>query len=257
MEVQQAELPGSDGEHKLQENLGTTKRARAFYNNQVLDHLNTQMCEYLARQEMVFVSTADAAGDCDCSFRAGPPGFVRVLDERTLAYPEYRGNGVLASMGNLVENPRLGLLFLDFFATTVGLHVNGTARIVENGALLAPQESDGQGALPAWLWVVIEVEEAYIHCSKHVPRLTKLSKEIEWGTDDPIKKGGDFFRASSKTGSASSPCRLRSAKARLRTTNWSLFKAAMSRDSSWAGTSATGRKWRRNKATACPGEERK
>ena len=195
MEVQQAELPGSDGEHKLQENLGTTKRARAFYNNQVLDHLNTQMCEYLARQEMVFMSTADAAGDCDCSFRAGPPGFVRVLDERTLAYPEYRGNGVLASMGNLVENPRLGLLFLDFFATTVGLHVNGTARIVENGALLAPRGSDGQGALPAWLWVVIEVEEAYIHCSKHVPRLTKLSKEIEWGTDDPIKKGGDFFRA--------------------------------------------------------------
>jgi predicted pyridoxine 5'-phosphate oxidase superfamily flavin-nucleotide-binding protein len=195
-EAQQAELPGSHGEHELQENLGTAKRARAFYNNQVLDHVNTQMCEYLARQEMVFVSTTDAAGNCDCSFRAGPPGFVTVMDERTLAYPEYRGNGVMASMGNLVENPRLGLLFLDFFETTVGLHVNGTARIVENGA---PQESIGQGVPPAWLWVVIEVEEAYIHCSKHVPRLMKLSKEIEWGTDDPIKKGGDFFKAKTST----------------------------------------------------------
>jgi predicted pyridoxine 5'-phosphate oxidase superfamily flavin-nucleotide-binding protein len=189
------ELPGSQGEHELQEELGTTKRARAFYNNQVLDHLNTQMCEYLARQEMMFVSTSDGAGNCDCSFRAGPPGFVRALNERTLAYPEYRGNGVMASMGNLLENPRLGLLFLDFFATTVGLHVNGTARIVENADLFPYPESDGHRGPTAWLWVVIDVEEAYIHCSKHVPRLAKLSKEIDWGTDDVAKKGGDFFRA--------------------------------------------------------------
>lgn len=187
--------PGSQGEHELQESLGTLKRARAFYGNQVLDHVNPQMCEFLARQEMMFVATADGAGNCDCSFRAGPPGFVKVLDEGTLAYPEYRGNGVMASMGNLVENARIGLLFLDFFETTVGLHVNGTARIVERDALPAPEESHRQEVPQAWLWVVIDVDEAYIHCSKHVPRLSKLSKDIDWGTDDPIKKGGDFFKA--------------------------------------------------------------
>ena len=189
------ELPGSHGEHELQESLGTVKRARAFYNNQVLDHVNVHMRQFLARQEMMFVSTADGAGNCDCSFRAGPPGFVRVLDERTLAYPEYRGNGVMASMGNLVENPHLGLLFLDFFDTTIGMHVNGTARIVETIDLLAAHGSDGQGEPPVRLWVMIEVEEAYIHCSKHVPRLMKKPKDIEWGTDDQTKKGGDFFKA--------------------------------------------------------------
>ena len=190
-------LPGSRGEHELQEALGTVKRARAFYDNQVLDHVNKQMCEFLARQEMMFIATSDAAGNCDCSFRAGPPGFVKVLGERTLAFPEYRGNGVMASMGNLVDNPRLGLLFLDFFETTVGLHVNGTARIVEDLASPGASESDGQKGPVAWLWVVVEVEEAYIHCSKHVPRLAKLSKDIEWGTDDQVKKGGDFFKAKS------------------------------------------------------------
>ena len=194
-EGQRPDLPGSQGEHELQESLGTLKRARAFYNNQVLDHVNPQMCEFLARQEMMFVATADTAGNCDCSFRAGIPGFVRVLDQRTLAYPEYRGNGVMASMGNLVENARLGLLFLDFFETTVGLHINGTARIVEDATLRDPQESDGERVASAGVWVVIDVEEAYIHCSKHVPRLMKLPKEIEWGTDNQVKKGGDFFKA--------------------------------------------------------------
>ncbi len=195
IEEQRRELPGSRGEHELQETLGTTRRARAFYGNQVLDHVNAHMCEYLARQEMMFVSTADAAGNCDCTFRAGPPGFVRVFDVRTVAYPEYRGNGVMASLGNLMENARIGLLFLDFFATTVGLHINGTAKIVENDDLVPLNGSDNCGGPPPERWVVIDVDEAYIHCSKHVPRLMKMPKDIDWGTDDMVKKGGDFFKA--------------------------------------------------------------
>ena len=194
-EPRHTELPGSRGEHDLQQTLGTVKRARAFYSNQVLDHINAHMREYLARQEMMFVSTADAAGNCDCTFRAGPPGFVQVIDERNVAYPEYRGNGVMASMGNLLENPRLGLLFLDFFATTVGLHINGTAKIVENADLVPLDGWESSGGPSPERWVVIEVEEAYIHCSKHVPRLMKMPKEIDWGTDDMVKKGGDFFKA--------------------------------------------------------------
>jgi predicted pyridoxine 5'-phosphate oxidase superfamily flavin-nucleotide-binding protein len=193
--VGDVELPGSRGEHGLQETLGTVKRARAFYNNQVLDHVNTHMSEYLARQEMVFVSTADAAGNCDCSFRAGPPGFVRVLDPRTVAYPEYRGNGVMASMGNLTENPRIGLLFLDFFETTIGLHINGTAEVVENADMLPMARLESPGGPSPERWVVIDIEEAYIHCSKHVPHLMRMSKDIDWGTDDMVKKGGDFFKA--------------------------------------------------------------
>src|SRR6516162_3606835 len=130
-------LPGSNGEHALQERYQTASRALAFYQHQVLDHVNADMRAFLARQEMVFVATADARGECDCSVRVGPPAFVRPLDDVTVAYPEYRGNGVLATLGNLYENAHVALLFLDFFASTVGLHVNGRARIVENADLLA------------------------------------------------------------------------------------------------------------------------
>ena len=79
-------LPGSKGEHRLQKELDTTKKALAFYNKQMLDHLNPTMCEFLADQEIVFIATSDAKGECDCSFRTGPPGWVRVINEKTLAY---------------------------------------------------------------------------------------------------------------------------------------------------------------------------
>ncbi len=130
------ERPGSQGEHTLQEKYDTQKRADNFYQRQMLDHLNPAMQEFIRRQEMVFVATADAQGNCDCSFRAGLPGFVHVLDRTTLLYPEYRGNGVLASNGNISENPHIGLIFIDFFEATIGLHVNGKARIVDNDELL-------------------------------------------------------------------------------------------------------------------------
>lgn len=195
--------PGSRGEHELQDSVHATDRACAFYDNQMLDHLNPLMCTFIARQDMVFIATADAHGECDCSFRAGPPGFVHVLNEKTLVYPEYRGNGVMASLGNIRENAHIGLVFIDFFATTTGLHVNGRAHIVERAVLLdwpavpdairhALQLTDGR---TPERWVMIEVAEAYIHCSKHIPLLQKLDKTIHWGTDDTKHKGGDFFHA--------------------------------------------------------------
>ena len=183
-------VPGSDGERRLQELYGTRERAEAFYENQVLDELNVFMQRFIAERDMVFIATSDGRGECDASFRAGPPGFVRVLGGRTLMYPEYRGNGVLASLGNLSENPHIGLLFIDFYQTCIGLHVNGTARIVEAaGAEAAAAAPDAR----AVLWVEVAVEEAYIHCAKHIPLLARGDKEIHWGTDDEAQKGGDFF----------------------------------------------------------------
>ena len=104
--------PGSDGEHVLQQKFGTQQRADNFYDRQLLDHLNSSMREFIGRQELVFIATADSRGECDASLRSGLPGFVHVLNEKTLIYPEYRGNGVLASLGNLSENPHIGMMFL-------------------------------------------------------------------------------------------------------------------------------------------------
>jgi predicted pyridoxine 5'-phosphate oxidase superfamily flavin-nucleotide-binding protein len=119
-----------------------------------------------------------------------------VIDEHTLTYPEFRGNGVFASAGNILENPHVGLMFLDFTHERIGLHVNGRASLLEDVELrrhvhgLPEPEVPGQKAV---LWTVVHVEEAYIHCRKHIPHLRKVGRDEAWGTDDALRKGGDFF----------------------------------------------------------------
>lgn len=207
----QMDKPGSNGEHALQERFGTLRRAAAFYDHQMLDHLNPLMLDYLTRQEMAFIATSDAAGECDCSFRAGPPGFVRALDERTVIYPEFRGNGVLGSLGNMEENPHVGILFVDFYESAVGLHVNGRAQLVEDASLRALWpviDRDGSHALPEGVaggrgvperWVLVRVEEAYIHCSKNIPLMSRVDKDAAWASGEKPRSGGDFFRAKHST----------------------------------------------------------
>ncbi|SFL45164.1 hypothetical protein SAMN04487943_101620 [Gracilibacillus orientalis] len=189
------------GEKKLQELYGTTKRAASFYKNQLLHYLNEGMTEFISKQGMVFIATADSGGNCDSSFRAGPAGFMRVIDEKTLIYPEYKGNGVMASLGNIYENPHIGLMFIDFFEYHIGLHVNGKASIIDNNELnslkmtqkMINDIKENEGNRPEH-WVIIKVDEAYIHCSKHIPKLQQFDKKISRGTDDENQKGGDFFK---------------------------------------------------------------
>jgi NADPH-dependent 2,4-dienoyl-CoA reductase/sulfur reductase-like enzyme/predicted pyridoxine 5'-phosphate oxidase superfamily flavin-nucleotide-binding protein/bacterioferritin-associated ferredoxin len=205
------ELPGSEGEHELQARYGKSLQALAFYKHRVLEHLNSEMREFIARREMMFVGTADSHGNADASFRAGHAGFVKVLDEHTLAYPEFRGNGVMSSMGNISENPHVGLMFIDFGQDRIGLHVNGSARILEHAefvhfmeeraageaivgdAMLTKLISKDPGNLERW--VIVTVEEAFMHCSKHIPQMQKVDLELQWGTDDARAKGGDYFKA--------------------------------------------------------------
>lgn len=197
-------LPGSAGEHALQLELGNEKRALGFYNNQMLDYLNPAMQDFIKEQTIMFIASSDGHGECDCSYRAGEPGFVRVLDRKHILWPEYRGNGVMASGGNVKENPHLGILFMDFLKHTIGLHINGKAWLRPDGdfdglpedvrkAVAAENLSTG-GKKPAF-WFLVEVEEAYVHCAKHIPRFVLADKDIDWGTDDEVKKGGDFFGA--------------------------------------------------------------
>ena len=195
--------PGSKGEHSQQKKFKTEKRASAFYNTQLLNLLNPEMCKFIAQQEFVFIATSDSKGECDASFRAGHAGFVEVLDTKNLIFPEYRGNGVLASMGNISENPHIGMVFIDFYQSSIGLHVNGKAAILSPHELKA--QPDPSGKIKSAMekstprkpisWVQVEVEEAYIHCSKHIPLMQKKDKSIHWGTDDEKLKGGDFFNA--------------------------------------------------------------
>ena len=82
---------GSKGERELQKMHNTIKSASSFYNSQVLDYLNTEMQKFISEQEMVFLSTADAKGECDASFRAGPKSFIKVLDNHTTDISRIQG----------------------------------------------------------------------------------------------------------------------------------------------------------------------
>jgi predicted pyridoxine 5'-phosphate oxidase superfamily flavin-nucleotide-binding protein len=190
---------GSRGERLLQERLGTAKRAEQFYANQVLDHVNEQMRDFIGQRDLMFVATADADGNCDATLRAGEVGFVRVLDERTLVYPEYRGNGVMASLGNMSENAHVGLLFVDFTGTRVGLHVNGSVRLYHDPAAFRGSASlahaNKKAESPLEHWVEVTVHEAYIHCSKHVPRYNVLPAERRAEARPDEVAEGDFFHA--------------------------------------------------------------
>ena len=176
------------GERQLQDRLGTRDRADAFDARQTLPHLNDRMCGFIGRQEMRFLGTAGASGDGDCTFRAGPPGFIRVLDAEHLSWPEYRGNGVMASLGNITENPHVGLLFIDFHEV-IGLHVNGTAEIVED----PDEEADAPPGRRARLWVAVRVHEAYIHCAKHIPHMVKAPRPRGHSADTEQPKKSDYF----------------------------------------------------------------
>ncbi|MGI5242541.1 pyridoxamine 5'-phosphate oxidase family protein [Dactylosporangium sp. CA-139066] len=193
--------PGSAGERLMQERAGTVERAERFYRQQVLPALNDRMIAFVGRQEMMFVSTADALGHADCTFRAGPAGFVAVLSPGRVTWPEYRGNGVMASVGNILENPNVGLLFVDFFQDVIGLHVNGHATLATDAQMRREFPHLPGDTVPGRRperWVNVHVEEAYIHCAKHIPRLRKVTaEERAWGTDDLRRKGGDFFGAAS------------------------------------------------------------
>lgn len=208
------DLPGSRGEHILQEQYGTASRAANFYETQVTRQLTPQMQEFIARMEMAFIATSDGAGECDCSFRAGPPGFIRVLGDSAVAYPEYRGNGVKASLGNIVENPHIGIFLADFTQDLIGLHLNGRAEILDSSAMGALDpglpEPDAPGRRPEH-WVLTTVAEAYVHCSKHIPKLVPEPRVRHWGTDNPRYKGGDYFGASCYAGRQ--PARLSGASA--------------------------------------------
>src|SRR5215204_2494755 len=91
---------------------------------------------FIERMDMFFLATCDADGHPQCSYKGGDPGFVRVVDEHTLAFPVYDGNGMFLSLGNIRGQARVGMLFIDFEQPN-RLRVNGVATVDEDDPLRA------------------------------------------------------------------------------------------------------------------------
>ena len=157
-----ADRPGSTGEHVLQEQLGTVDRAEAFYDSAMQHELTERMAEFLSERWLGFLGGVDerpVTAPC-----VGDPGFVRIVDADEIAWP---ATAVVEAGRPLVasgEERFLSLVTVDWWDTTVGLHVNG----VGTRRSTAPA---GVDADPGTDWYVLDVEEAYIHCAKHLPEL--------------------------------------------------------------------------------------
>jgi hypothetical protein len=131
-----------------------------------IDRLDRNARQFIALSPFLLLGTAGADGRADVSPRGDPPGFVTVLDEKTLLIPERPGNNLLDSLSNIVANPEVGLLFLiPGFDET--LRVNGRAELVRDPALLAPLAVAGK---PPKLAIRVAVREVYLHCARSFRR---------------------------------------------------------------------------------------
>jgi hypothetical protein len=125
---------------------------------------------FIQRSAMFFVATADAEGRPDCSYKGGLPGFVRVLDEQTLAIPDYDGNGMYRTWGNVLVNPHVGLLFLDF-ETPKRIRVNGTAEVREDDPL--------RSQLPGSVFIVrVKAERIFPNCPRYIHKMQLVEHSV-------------------------------------------------------------------------------
>ena len=128
---------------------------------------------FISSCPMMFVATADAQGHPECSYKGGLPGFVRVLDDQTLAFPDYDGNGMYRSWGNVLVNPAVGLLFLDFEAPK-RLRVNGSAKISADDPLRAD--------FPGSVFIVrVTVSRIFPNCPRYIHKM----QLVEYSTYAP------------------------------------------------------------------------
>lgn len=154
------------------------------------DRLNALTGQFIDRAPFVCVATASSEGGLDVSPRGDPPGFVRVLDDRTLLLPERPGNRIADTLTNLLSDPRIALLFL---IPGVGdtFRVNGVAEIVEDPELLAP--SAVQGKVPR-LGIRVTVQEAYTQCSKALIRSDLWNPERHISRSE-LPSSGEILRS--------------------------------------------------------------
>ncbi|HEY6599250.1 MAG TPA: pyridoxamine 5'-phosphate oxidase family protein [Pseudomonadales bacterium] len=153
----------NEGSRTLQERFDSRRLADRLEQVTLRRAFTDEDRAFIARAPMFFLATADADGRPDCSYKGGLPGFVRVVDDATLAFPSYDGNGQFRSLGNVLVNPHVGMLFIDFEATK-RIRVNGVASIDQDDPLRA--------AYPGADMVVrVQAHEIFPNCPRYIHKL--------------------------------------------------------------------------------------
>jgi len=156
----------SESHRVLQEQFDTVRLADRVVDAVVRPELPAETKAFIESRDMFFLTTIDHRGYPTCSYKGGAPGFVRVMDSATIAFPSYNGNGMFLSMGNINGNNKIGLLFMDF-ETPHRVRVHGVASIDQNDPLLT--EFSG-----AELVVRVAVTETFINCPRYVHQYQRL-----------------------------------------------------------------------------------
>jgi predicted pyridoxine 5'-phosphate oxidase superfamily flavin-nucleotide-binding protein len=172
----------NEGSRRLQDRFDTRRLAdrldERFVQRRVIDDADRAFIE---ERDMFFLATADAEGRPQCSYKGGDPGFVKVLDEHTLAFPNYDGNGRYLSMGNVLVNAHVGLLFIDFTGDPPRrLRVNGIASVDDDDPLLREWER------PQFV-VRVRATEVFPNCPRYIHRmeLVERSRFVPRGECEP------------------------------------------------------------------------
>ena len=151
---------------KLQDQFDTRRLADRLVETLVCAAFTDEDRAFIESQRMFFLATTDADGFPDCSYKGGDPGFVRVLDERTLVFPSYDGNGMFKSLGNIRANPAVGLLFMSF-ETPKRLRVNGTATVSSDDAAIELFPG-------AQLLVRLTPRHVFPNCPRYIPKMQMM-----------------------------------------------------------------------------------
>jgi len=157
-----------DGHRKLQEAFGVKPMADRLAETIIQSTISPEDQKYIEKQNMFFLATVDADGNPNCSYKGGAVGFVRVLDESTLAFPSYDGNSMFLSMGNILVTSKVGLLFINFNRQT-RLRVNGEASIDLADPLLAEyHEAD--------MIVRVKVQQVFPNCPRYIHKMQQIEE---------------------------------------------------------------------------------
>ena len=144
---------------------------------------------FIERMDMFFLATVDAQGHANCSYKGGEPGFIRVVDETTIAFPNYDGNGMYLSMGNVLQTKQVGLLFIDF-EHRHRMRLNGEATIDANDPLMAEYPE-------AQFIVRVKAREIFPNCPRYIHQMKLVQRsrfvpKAECETPVPAWKTGDW-----------------------------------------------------------------
>ncbi|MEM1247218.1 MAG: pyridoxamine 5'-phosphate oxidase family protein [Acidobacteriota bacterium] len=152
-------------QRELQEKNDSTALAQAMATSIVFETLGEKERAFIGSRDFFFLSTVNEAGEPTVSYKGGAPGFVQIVDDATLRFPAYDGNGMFLSLGNAAETGKIGMLFIDF-------EVPHRLR-VQGSATLSSDPSDLAGFPGALAVVEVRIDHVFVNCARYIHRHTR------------------------------------------------------------------------------------